>query len=420
MILFFTWLLTLVSAYDCLGALKDDQFKSPEWNNLNHLNNRVHSIPLINNDKFNTNMDSLLRKKYQNLVYSPLSISLTMAMLIAGARGETLNQINKVLRLPPSPGLQVEYRNTIPVLRSTQDFTIETSNKVFIQNGFSIKRDFQHILRNSFHSDILDIDFKNSKAATKKINGLINDMTRGKIKNLINPSLINQDTHLIFVNAMYLKSYWAKKFNKAAMTKFQIRFSKNVLVPIMTKIETVFFANLGTLSSTMVELPYKGDKIVMQVLLPNKKSGLEDLEDKLKDVDIHKLFEKEKKKTKMMIELPKFKLETTMQLTKELQTLGLKKMFSVRADFSGISSDAGLHVSDVFQKAIIEVDEEGTEEVDKEGPEAATIAVVRNFSKRGANPILPTFTADHPFIFYLREKESGVLLFQGRVIDPSK
>ena len=147
----------------------------------------------------------------------------------------------------------------------------------------------------------------------------------------------------------------------------------------------------------------------MQVLLPNTKFGLEELEDTLKDVDIHELFEKEKVKTEVIIGLPKFKQEITIKLKKELSKLGLKNMFSRLADFSGITGGKGLYVSHVVQKAFIEVNEEGTEAA------AATGAVAVGYSGGGYKP---WFIADHPFIFYLRDKETGILLFQGRVIIP--
>jgi len=369
-------------------------------------------IVSVSNDKFSTKLYDLLRRKHQNLVFSPFSISVVMAMLSAGARGETLKQIKKGLFLPPSPTLQAEYKNILPTIRSTKDFTIETANKVFVKKGFSIKRDFQEILRNSFHSNIQDLDFGDSEEAADEINDWVEERTRDKIEDLIKPGMIGQDTSLVLVNAIYFKSNWAKKFDTTDKTQFHTGPYNSLEVPMMWKSEEVFHASLGTLASTMVELPYKGGRIVMQVLLPETKSGLEDLEEKLKNVDIQELFEREKEKTEVVIGLPKFKQENMMQLNVDLWTLGVKNMFfQGRADFSGITDDEELYVSNVVQKAFIEVDEEGTE------ASAATVAVVGTES---AGPVPPLFLADHPFIFYLRDKETGLLLFQGRVVNPLK
>ena len=122
--------------------------------------NEVKSVSL-SNDKFSTKLYDLLRRKHQNLVFSPFSLSVVMAMLSAGARGETLKKIKKVLFFPSSTILQAQYKNIIPAIRSTQDFTIETVNKVFVKNGFPFFRTFERILFKSFHSKIKRIDVSN-------------------------------------------------------------------------------------------------------------------------------------------------------------------------------------------------------------------------------------------------------------------
>ena len=125
-----------------------------------------------------------------------------MAMLSTGASGETLQQINKVLSFPLPISLQAGYKDIIPALRSTEEFTLETANKVFVMKGFSILQEFKGILSKSFHSSIKDIDFRNSKAATKKINDWVQDMTKDKIKDLIPQGIITSDTRLVLVNAI--------------------------------------------------------------------------------------------------------------------------------------------------------------------------------------------------------------------------
>jgi len=367
----------------------------------------VKSVSL-SNDKFSTKLYNLLRKQHPNLVFSPFSLSVVMAMLDAGARGKTQNQIKKGLFFPPSATLQAEYKIILPSITSTQDFTFETANKVFIKRGFSLLDDFKEVMINSFHSKIQDIDFGNSEAAAKEINGWVEERTNNKIKDLIEPNIINADTCLVLVNAIYFKSNWAKKFDNTFVMEFQISPSSSVDVQMMYKSDIVFSARLDILSSTMVELPYKGDRIVMQVLLPDSNLGLDILEYQLKDVEIHDLFEKNKFQQEFDIYLPKFKLETNLPLNQDLQNLHMKNMFIPgRADFSGIAG-GDLYVSQVIQQAIIEVDEEGTEAA------AATAAVL------GEESAGPMFKADHPFIFYLRDKESGMLMFQGRVINPLK
>ena len=182
----------------------------------------------LSNDKFSTKLYDLLRRKHQNLVFSPFSISVVMAMLSAGARGETLKQIKEVLFFPPSPTLQTEYKNILPEIKSTGDFTVETANKLFAKKDFSILRDFQEILNNTFHSGIQNIEVGEPKAAAEKINNWAEEMTQNKIKNLIDESMINENTRLILVNAIYFKSDWAREFKKSSKLNFNVSCSSQL------------------------------------------------------------------------------------------------------------------------------------------------------------------------------------------------
>ena len=164
------------------------------------------------------------------------------------------------------------------------------------------------------------------------------------VENLFTTSKIDEKTRLVLVNAIYFKSNWAVEFKDAVDNYFKVSSTLRVKVPMMQKDDEVFYAELNSLSSRMIEIPYKGGRIVMQVLLPGyrRQIDLEELENNLRYVAIHELFEKEKKKRAVDIRLPKFKIETTLQLDKDLKKLGLKKMFSAGADFSGITDDEGI------------------------------------------------------------------------------
>ena len=278
------------------------------------------------------------------------------------------------------------------------------------------KADFSGKLKSSFHSSFHLVDFKKSEEAAKKINHWVEQKTKNKIKDLIPAKFLNKLTRVVLVNAIYFRSNWEKVFDKVETKNFFLSTSKHVKADMMHKTDTVYHANIGTLASRMIELPYKGGEISMQVLLPNKKNGLEELEDKLKDENIDELFNKESVQTNLAIQLPRFKLESTLPLKEVLSDLGLTEMFSkTDANFSGISDTTKLFVSYVIQKAFIEVDEKGAEAA------AASGAVAILFESEGP-PVTQgkPFVANHPFIIYLRHKKSGMLLFQGRVINPVK
>jgi serpin B len=246
------------------------------------------------------------------------------------------------------------------------------------------------------------------------INDWVETVTREKIMDLIKPDMLNANTRLVLVNAIYFKGDWQKKFDPkfTSQEDFHLRDGSTKKVPMMQQtIDKAQFAILDSLGATMVELPYKGDRIVMQVLLPEA-GGLPQLEEKLRTAgDLLELWDDAKGTEKVKVTLPKFKLEQTIPLTKHLQALGMSDMFDYRkADFSAIDGTRGLYVSTVIQKAFIEVNEEGSEAA------AATGAVMMMRSM----PSPPeAFRADRPFLFFLRDKLTGMLLFQGRVEDPS-
>merc|ERR1712002_118098 len=366
------------------------------------------------NDQFSKDLYDLLRKEEGNLIMSPFSVSGVMAMVSAGARGNTEEQVRSGLLFPPSESLQLGYKDAIPALRSTENFTLEAANMVFAMKNFSVLPEFQELLHNSFHASIQNVDFGDSQLAARMINNWVGKMTMDKIKHLIKADMLNALTRMVLVNAIYFKGDWESKFDQK-LTKdqdFSVSPSDTVTVKMMMQERKFQWAYLESLASHMVELPYKGNRIVMQVLLPAEKHGLAELEKILKKYNVQELFEKESYETKVNIQLPKFKLEKTIPLTSHLNSLGLKDMFSEGlADFSGIDGTKQLFVSEVIQKAFIEVNEEGSEAA------AATGAIMMMRSM----PAPPEqFIADHPFIFFIRDKTTGMLLFQGRVSNPSQ
>lgn len=364
------------------------------------------------NDQFSIKMYNMLKGEEGNLIMSPFSVSGVMAMVSAGAGGGTLQQITSALSYPSLASLQLGYQDAIPALRSNENFTLEAANSVFAMKDFSVLPQYQEVLHRNFHASIQSIDFADSTGAARLINDWVEKMTRDKIKDLIKADMLNGLTRMVLVNAIYYKGDWASKFDPK-LTKehdFYVNPSTTVTVPMMNQEKKFPWAYIEALSSSMVEMPYKGDRIVMQVLLPGDKNGLGELEDKLMNHNLQELFEKESYETKVMVQLPKFKLEQTIPLTEHMVTLGMKDMFiGGVADFSGIDGTNQLYVSSVIQKAFIEVNEEGSEAA------AATGAVMMMRSM----PAPPEqFLADHPFIFYLKDKLTGMLLFQGRVINP--
>jgi len=367
------------------------------------------------NTEFGGKLYNLLRKEPGNIIMSPFSVSGVMAMLSVGAQEETLSQVTDGMSFPAMKDLTLGYRDAIPALRTNENFTLETANSIFAQDKFNLLPEFKETLHRHFHASIQTTDFSESSSAARLINDWVEAITQNKIKDLIEEDMLNALTRLVLVNAIYFKGDWATKFDPERTTDQDFHTSDGVTkkVPMMQQTREFDLADVDSLEARMVELPYRGERIVMQVLLPRASNGLNQLEDRLKttDLDLEQLFETNKREKKVAVQLPKFKLEQTLPLNSVLQDLGMRDMFDdSKADFSGIDGSRQLFVSTVLQKAFIEVNEEGSEA-------AAATGVVMMMRSMPMPP--EEFRADHPFLFFLRDKLTGMLLFQGRVEDPS-
>ncbi|KAH9385009.1 hypothetical protein HPB48_027045 [Haemaphysalis longicornis] len=232
---------------------------------------------------------------------------------------------------------------------------------------------------------------------------------KSKIKDLLPPASLNAATALVIINAIYFKGLWRAQFDPKKTLRYDFKVdSKNT-----TKVDMMFQKNNYKMSQdadmgvTALEIPYRGGKTSMVVLLPDEIEGLAKLEERLTASTLAALLKDLRNRSGVMLYLPKFKLEETINLKNTLQSLGIKDLFAREADLSGVSEVGGLVVSEVFHKAFVEVNEEGTEA-------AAATAVVA--VKMCAMVTVPCeFIVDHPFMFLIRSHDPEVILFMGSV-----
>ena len=223
--------------------------------------------------------------------------------------------------------------------------------------------------------------------------------TEGKIKDLLNADSFGMATRLILVNAIYFKADWKQKFdaNETKDGSFFLEGGRVIQLPMMHAKMKTNFVYSESLKSLILELPYKGDRLSMVIILPSDRK-ISELEKKLDESVFSLKFEQKE----ILIQLPKFKMEQTYSLTQNLKNLGVEKLFTGQADLSGMDGSRQLYASSASHKAVIEVNEEGSEA-------AAATSVIVNLRS------LPlTFKADHPFFFFIRDKQTGVVLFMGR------
>lgn len=345
-----------------------------------------------------------------NLFISPYSISSALAMVYGGARGETAEQMNSKLHFGGPEATHPAFSHLRKKLNTIQEkdlVQLSVANSLWPQADYTFLPGYLSLTKAFYGSEIVPVDYKtNTEGARKKINGWIEDQTNDRIKDLIPQGMLDPRTRLVLANAIYFKGNWARQFKKEATTDgpFIIKPGTEVQVPTMMQTDDFKLAHTETFQA--LELPYEGGDLSMVVLLPSEKDGLAALEKNFSPGLIDRL---QFSICEVMVQLPRFKIESEFQLSKTLAAMGIPLAFSRTADFSGMDGSRELYIGAVVHKAFVEVNEEGTEAA------AATAALMPL-----AASIPQRFIADHPFLFVIRENSTGTILFMGRVMDPSK
>ncbi|XP_076756700.1 serine protease inhibitor 3/4 isoform X3 [Xylocopa sonorina] len=343
-----------------------------------------------------------------NLIMSPLSADVVLAMAAYGARGETENQFKKVLHLPSPNDLgKSGYQTLIDNLNSVQENKLLLANKIFIAKHFSVKPTYKDITQTYFRSAAQTVDFSKSQEAANIINSWVQQNTNNLIKDIFSPADLDTMTALVLVNAVYFKGQWKNKFNSEDTKSMPFHIDNNTVknVPTMHRQGTYQYGELPDLNARFIVIPYKGDELSMVIILPNKIDGLTEVEKKLQTVNLSNILNQGYER-EVNLFLPKFKVESKIVLNSVLQKMGLVDAFTGDANFSGIS-DNGLTVSKVVQKAFIEVNEEGSEAA------AATEFEIAYF----AYPSVEEFRVNGPFFYTIMARNGSIILFNGRVID---
>lgn len=371
---------------------------------------------LKGNDAFAFRMMARLRADGSNLFFSPFSIRTAFAMMSAGARGETLDALNAGLDLRvPSDRVHVAMKAWLERLRPKDagSYKLSVANSLWGQQGYGFLESFVLTLKEAYKAEVRDVDFtKEAEKVRQDINRWVEEATAGLIKDLIPAGGVTGDTGMVLVNAVYFKGSWVREFEKA-LTKerpFHLAGGSKVEVPMMSRSGDSEAVAVGK-GVKMLRLAYKGDNVVMDVLLPDARDGLPKL---LDDMTPERLAELDGRLRfrDVNIQLPKFTMRWgTEELTPALREVGLAEVFG-SADFSGVAA-RGATISAVFHQAFVDVNEEGTEAA------AATAIVAETGCAMPAEPPLE-FVADHPFLFLIREGRSGAILFMGVVENPVK
>ncbi|XP_043593781.1 serine protease inhibitor 3/4-like isoform X1 [Bombus pyrosoma] len=298
-----------------------------------------------------------------NLITSPLSVGVVLAMAACGARVNTEAQFRNVLHLPTSDSLATSgYQSLIDNLNNVKDNKLAVANKAFIASDLNLKPSYKNLTEVYFRSASQLVNFAQNKEAANIINSWVEQSTNNLIKELITAETLDGMTRLVLVNAIYFKGQWKDKFDPELTSNMPFHTSKVEVknVPTMYRQDNYKYGDLLDLNATFVVIPYKGDELSMIIILPNEIDGLSDVEKKLQNTSLTNILSHGNEE-KMELWLPKFKVESMLELNDVLKEMGLTDAFTARANFSGIADGENLYISDVIQKAYIEVNEEGSE-----------------------------------------------------------
>ncbi len=347
-------------------------------------------------------------KEAQNLMVSPLSVSLALSMTYNGAETSTKEAMEKGHRLKglTKEEINTSFQSLIDGLTSLDPrVLLEIAQSIYYRQDFTVEKNFVEVNKKYYDAEISSLVFA-SPSAVGIINGWVNTKTHGKIKEILKEITPNQVMFLL--NAIYFKGIWAKEFDKKVTTErpFYPATGGSVTVPMMSRNDTLDYASNDLFSA--IRLPYGSGKYNMFVFLP-KENDVSALVSKL-NPENWSAWQKLFKETKdVELSIPRFKYAYEIKLNDVLTTMGMGIAFTGAADFRGINRDGGLNIDYVKHKTFVEVNEEGTE--------AAAVTIVA-IDKNSIGPPKTFFTVDRPFLYVIMEKSSGAILFMGTVKNP--
>jgi len=370
------------------------------------------------NSAFAFDLYRALKEEDGNLFYSPYSISLALAMTYAGARGETAEQMAATLefmleqdRLHPAFNwldAELASRGEGAEGKDGEGFRLNIVNAIWGQKDYKFLSDFLDVLAENYGAGLRILDFiTETEKSRVTINDWVSDQTEGRIEDLIRQGAISELTRLVLTNAIYFNTAWAYPFDEDMTSggQFYLLDSGQVSVPMMKQTES--FGYTEGEGYQAVELPYDGGELSMVILLPEA-GQFEAFEEELQAQQASDIIS-DLQPARVALTMLRFEFDSEFSLKDTLAEMGMPIAFSSAADFSGMTGNRELFISDVVHKAFVAVDEAGTEA-------AAATAVIMDLTAVPETPV--EVTIDRPFIFLIRDIETGAILFVGRVMNP--
>ncbi len=368
------------------------------------------------NNELTFDLYSRYKTNERNLFYSPYSISSALTMTYEGAKGQTADEMQEVLHLPDNKQqIREDYLSFYnEINKADKTYKLSTANALWAQEDYPFEQNYFSTVDQYYNGKVTNLDFKTKTEESRiTINDWVENKTNNKIKDLIPSRTLTSTTKLVLTNAIYFKANWTNQFEAEDTIK---NYTFNLDTGQTTKVDMMYqkdFFNYGETEDVKVlEMDYLDNDLSMLVILP-KENNLQDIE---QNINKEKLsgWKQNMELEKTRVYLPKFKFETKYYMAQDLSDMGMPTAFKYPdADFTTMSSTDELFISQVIHQTFIEVAEYGTEA-------AAATAVIIKATSAPLQEQPKIFKADHPFIFIIQHKDTGKILFIGRMSNPNQ
>lgn len=349
----------------------------------------------------------------KNVCYSPVSISSAISMVLLGAKGQTAVQISQALGLNKEEDIHQGFQLLLRKLNKLdRKYSLRVANRLFADKTCEVLQTFKESSLHFYDSEMEQLSFaEEAEVSRQHINTWVSKQTEGKIPELLSGGSVDSETRLVLINALYFKGKWHQPFNKEYTMDMPFKINKDEKRPVqmMCREDTYNLAYVKEVQAQVLVMPYEGMELSLVVLLPDEGVDLSKVENNLTFEKLTAWTEADfMESTDVEVFLPKFKLQEDYDMESLFQHLGVVDVFQVdKADLSAMSPERNLCVSKFVHQSVVEINEEGTE--------AAAASAIIEFCCASS---VPTFCADHPFLFFIRHNKANSILFCGRFSSP--
>jgi len=349
----------------------------------------------------------------ENIMISPLSISVALAMAYNGAVGETKAEMEETLKLKglTTDQINASYENLIDALQSLdEEVVFEIANAIFFEQSFPVKQEFFNVNQNFYDAEVSSLDFSNSQSVDV-INNWVANKTNNKIEEIIDQ--LDPLDKMVLLNAVYFNGIWSKQFDEdgTKLKMFHQSSNNSYEVPMMNKLDELEYFSNSFISS--VKMPYGNGQYNMLILLPRSGYNSQHIIDEFSASNWKSWMEEYEMKEQVVVTMPRFKYAFELEMKDVLKQMGMEKAFNPsHSDFSKIADVNDLYINSVVHKSFVDVNENGTEAA------AVTSVTFGVTSVQPGEDQKIYFTVDKPFVFAITEKDTRAILFLGEVNRP--